>query len=378
VASLRIRQRRDGSTYTAVLYMLNGKQTSSSFNDHAEAVGFQELANKTSPAKALEVWAVTTPAADSFTVASWCTHHVDHLTGVNEATRTRYRRYIANDIAPSKIGPLPLAALTNADAAQWLNSLTGSAKTAANKHGFLAGALNAAVRARRISANPCDGNRLRRDEPAEMVFLTHEEFGILLSSVTEPWQPLVEFLVASGCRWGEASALRPGDINLAVGTVDIRRAWRYVQGEGYQLGAPKTRRSVRSINVARSVLAKLDLTGEWVFTNSGRGRRGDDGPVRIHNFSPNVWVPALDRAKEKGLTKRPRIHDLRHSNASWLIQAGVPLTVIQRHLGHESIQTTSDCYGHLDRESSRVVADVVGVALTANRSAQRQNGAADA
>ena len=54
------------------------------------------------------------------------------------------------------------------------NSLTGSAKTAANKHGFLAGALNAAVRARHISANPCDGNRLRRDEPDEMVFLAQQ------------------------------------------------------------------------------------------------------------------------------------------------------------------------------------------------------------
>jgi hypothetical protein len=45
MASLRIRQRSDGSTYTAVLYLPNGKQTSSSFNDHAEAVRFQKLAN---------------------------------------------------------------------------------------------------------------------------------------------------------------------------------------------------------------------------------------------------------------------------------------------------------------------------------------------
>jgi integrase len=377
VASLRIRQRRDGSTYTAVLYVLNGKQSSSSFNDHAEGVRFQELANKTSPAKALEVWATQTPGADSFTVASWCSHHVDHLTGVNEATRTRYRRYIANDIAPSEIGPLPLAALTNADAAHWLNRLTGSAKTAANKHGFLAGALNAAVRAGHTSANPCDGNRLRRDEPAEMVFLTHEEFRLLQTCVGEYWQPLVEFLVASGARFGEVTALKPGDINLAENTVDIRRAWRYVVGEGFQLGPPKTKRSVRTIDVAATALAKLDLTGEWVFTNSGRSTNGGpDDPVRGPNFYSNVWVPALARAKEAGLTKKPRVHDLRHTNASWLIQAGVPLTVIQRHLGHESIQTTSDRYGHLDRRSSRVVADVVGMALKANRPAPRRTGAA--
>lgn len=378
MASIRVRQRSDGSTYTAVLYVLNGKQSSSSFNDHAEALRFQELVNRTSPAKALEVWATQAPAADAFTVASWCTHHVDHLTGLNDETRNKYRRYIANDIAPSKIGPLPLTALTNADVAQWLNRLTGSAKTAANKHGFLAGALNAAVRARHIAANPCDGNRLRRDEPAEMVFLTHEEFAILHAAVTEPWQPLVEFLVASGCRWGEAAALRPSDINLSEGTVDIRRAWRYVSGEGYQLGPPKTRRSIRTIDVAPATLTKLDLSGDWVFTNSGRGRRGDTGPVRAHNFNPNVWRPALIRAKESGLTKKPRVHDLRHTNASWLIQAGVPLPVIQRHLGHESIQTTVDRYGHLDRRTSRVVANVVGEALKPKNADSKKKNAASA
>lgn len=363
MASLRVRQRKDGSSYTAVLYALDGKQSSSSFNDHAEAVAFQQLANRVGPVTALEVWRARQPTDDGHTVASWCAYHIDHLTGVNPATRTKYRSYVANDIAPSRIGPLPLSALTNHDVAAWLNSLPGSAKTAANKHGFMAGALNAAVRAKRLLANPCDGNRMRRDAPSEMVFLTDEEFALLHSCVSEHWQPLVEFLVASGARFGEATALKPGDINLAAGTVDIRRAWRYVVGEGFQLGPPKTRRSIRTIDVAAVTLAKLDLSGEWVFTNSGKGQRGDDGPVRGPNFHTNVWVPALDRAKNKGLTKRPRPHDLRHSNASWLIQAGVPLTVIQRHLGHESIQTTSDRYGHLDRRSSRVVADVVGNAL---------------
>jgi len=351
-----------------VLYTLNGKQSSSSFNNHQEAVNFQQLANRVGPAKAIEVWRTRQPTDGGHTVASWCSYHIDHLTGVNQATRTKYRAYVINDIAPSRIGPLPLTALTNHDVAAWLNNLQGSAKTASNKHGFLSGGLNAAVRAGLIQANPCEGNRLPRDEATEMVFLTHEEFALLHSCVGEHWQPMVEFLVASGCRWGEASSLKPGDINLAEGTVNIRRAWRYVAGEGYQLGPPKTRRSTRTIDVAATTLAKLDLTGEWVFTNSGRGGHGDDGPVRTYNFNSNVWVPALVRAKEAGLTKKPRVHDLRHTNASWLIQAGVPLPVIQRHLGHESILTTVDRYGHLDRRSSRVVADVVGKALTPERS----------
>jgi integrase len=376
MASLRVRQRKDGSSYTAVLYSLDGKQTSSSFNDHAEAVAFRQLANRVGPAKAIEVWRTKQPADDGHNVASWCAYHIDHLTGVNAATRTKYRRYLANDIAPSRIGPLPLSAITNHDVAAWLNSLTGSAKTAANKHGFLAGALNAAIRAKHISANPCDGNRLRRDAPSEMAFLTHEEFALLHSCVSEYWQPMVEFLVATGARFGEATALRARDIDLAEGTVRIQRAWRYVVGDGFQLGPPKTKRSIRTIDVDPSVLGNLDLTGAWVFTNSGRGGHGGpDDPVRGPNFHTNVWVPTLARAKEAGLTKKPRVHDLRHTNASWLIQAGVPLTVIQRHLGHESIQTTSDRYGHLDRRSSRVVADVVGKALNSKKAKSKQKSA---
>ena len=233
-----------------MLYTLHDKQTSSSFNDHREAIDFQQLVNRVGPAKAIESWRNRQPTDDGHTVASWCSYHIDHLTGVNQATRTKYRRYVANDIAPSRIGPLPLSALTNHDVAAWLNSLPGSAKTAANKHGFLAGALNGAVRAKHLSANPCDGNRMRRDAPSEMVFLTDEEFALLHSCVSEHWQPLVEFLVASGARFGEATALKPGDINLAEGTVNIRRAWRYVVGEGFQLGPPKTKRSVRTIDVA--------------------------------------------------------------------------------------------------------------------------------
>jgi len=214
-----------------------------------------------------------------------------------------------------------------------------------------------------------------RDAPAEMVYLTHEEFALLYSCVSEHWHPLVEFLVASGARFGEATALKPGDINLTEGTVDIRRAWRYVVGEGFQLGPPKTKRSIRTIDVAADTLAKLDLTGEWVFTNSGRSTNGGpDDPVRGPNFYTNVWVPALARAREAGLTKKPRVHDLRHTNASWLIQAGIHLTVVQRHLGHESIQTTSDRYGHLDRASSRVVAHVVSKALGPKRAPEEKSG----
>ncbi|WP_370278941.1 tyrosine-type recombinase/integrase [Pseudarthrobacter sp. NamB4] len=53
------------------------------------------------------------------------------------------------------------------------------------------------------------------------------------------------------------------------------------------------------------------------------------------------------KAQTKGLAKRPRIHDLRHTNASWLLHAGLNIYMLQKHLGHKSITTTLDRYSHL-------------------------------
>jgi integrase len=143
-----------------------------------------------------------------------------------------------------------------------------SGKTVANKHGFLYSALNAGVRAGRITSNPAAGQRLPTSERKDMVCLSREDFVRLLESVTGPRRPLVEFLVASGCRWGEATALRPSDVDREKGTVRITRAWKrtYDRG-GYELGPPKTKRSARTINMPKSVLDKLDYSGEWLFTN---------------------------------------------------------------------------------------------------------------
>lgn len=71
------------------------------------------------------------------------------------------------------------------------------------------------------------------------------------------------------------------------------------------------------------------------------------GQLKNARFSGYYWRPAVERARTLGLEKDPRIHDLRHTHASWLIAAGRPLPSIQRRLGHESITTTVDTYGHL-------------------------------
>jgi integrase len=178
--------------------------------------------------------------------------------------------------------------------------------------------------------------------------LSRDEFDRLLDAVTPHWKPLVKFLVVTGCRWGEATALKPSDIDREAGTVKIRRAWKY-SSAGYTLGPPKTKRSRRTINVG-SLLDELDYSHDWLFVNTiGR-------PVRYHGFKPKVWDKAVTKA---GLDPKPTPHDLRHTCASWLLAAGVPLTTVSRQLGHENVQITADVYTDVDRASFQAAADAM-------------------
>ncbi len=365
--SVRPRTRRDGTVYWQVRFRHDGRESSVSYNDPTEAHRFDQLVQQVGPLKALEVAQIATSADLAMTLGDWLHHHLDHITGVDPATIRRYRSYTERDILPV-IGEVPLKALGPDEIARWITTLVDddgaalSGKTVANKHGYLAGSLNAAVRRGLIPANPCDQTRLPRWDRAETCFLEPDEYQLLRAALPDHWRPLVEFLVTSGARWSEATALRPGDVDRRAGTVRIAKAWKTGAG-GYRLGVPKTKRSVRTINVPPEVLAELDYTGAWLFRNSGRGGHGNENPVRIHSFAPNVWRPAVARARENGLTKAPRIHDLRHTCASWMVLAGVPMNVVQQHLGHESIVTTIGTYTHIDRRTGAEAAAIIGRVL---------------
>ncbi|WP_237112608.1 site-specific integrase [Mycobacteroides abscessus] len=198
-----------------------------------------------------------------------------------------------------------------------------------------------------------------------MVFLTGAEFGLLYAQIPVFWRPMVRFLVSSGTRFSEATALTPADIDMDKGTVRIVKAWKRGATENARMGVPKTAKSVRTINAPADALADLDLSDEYVFRN----RQGN--AVRANTFRNGVWNPAIERATGRSvraggevpaklLVKEPRIHDLRHTCASWMIAKGVPLPVIQDHFGHESITTTVDLYGHLDRSSMQAAAVAIG------------------
>jgi integrase len=210
------------------------------------------------------------------TVAEYIDQHLDALSGVERKTVAEYKRYLTPDIEPV-LGQIPLTALTRADISKWVNKLGddgASGKTCGNKLGFLSGVLNAAVRDGDLPANPAAGIRLPRTVKREMEILTRAEFDILKAAFTDRWHPLLDLLVSSGCRFSEATALKPADVDLAKGTIRISTAWKRVpDGDRYERGQPKTRRSTRTINIPDSVLNNLDINREWGTARQGVAQR---------------------------------------------------------------------------------------------------------
>lgn len=377
---------RGGETRYQVRFRLEGKQTSRTFTTNRTAAMFAKMLDTLGPAEAAKVFDEqlgSTPG--TLTLAEWATQHVDSLSGVQPDTVKRYRAYVANDLGV--LGHLPVTAITPEAVRRWVNALAAagaSGKTIKNKHGFLSAVLEHAVRARVISSNPCKGTRLPRTVTEPMVFLTHDEYARFLGYVVPHWQPLVTTLFSTGLRWAEATALRVADVDLEQATVSVTRAWK----EGRVIGAPKSQRSRRTVSLAPETVEVLrplvdGRPGDaWLFTNM------QGGPVRHQAFHDNVWQPAVRLANGEPaqaakriarrrdaagniitpatvpLGKRPRIHDARHTCASWLLGAGVPINYVQAHLGHESITTTVDRYGHVMPAARQAIAGAMSLALT--------------
>lgn len=253
----------------------------------------------------------------------------------------------------------------------WVNDLgrRNAPKTIWNKHGFLHAALASAV-PKYLPRNPCDDTRLPQRHDAEMTFLEPEEFAAVRNSMTSRWQPLTDFLVMSGARFGEVTALTVADVDAAKLTCRISKSWKYSGNTRRPvLGPPKTKKGRRTINLPGEALTGLDLTrapGELLFHTQA----GPSTPILRHLYR-QAWVRTLAKTLPDGKGtvadalggKRPRPHDLRHTCASWMIAAGVPLPVISQHLGHESITTTVHVYGHLDRTSGERAAAAIATML---------------
>ena len=222
---------------------------------------------------------------------------------------------------------------------------------------------NGAIEDRHVTVNPAArlGRLLTKTHQGkEVIPLTKEELRLLLATLQEhfpAYYPFFLTLARTGIRLGEALALKWEDVDWHGGFIEIRRNFRK-----RRISTPKShkrRRVDMSNQLADTLTALLEARkGEawqrgwqevpaWVFCSStGTLLNGS-------HLLNRVLRPAYVRA---GL-RLIRIHDLRHTYASLLIQQGESLAYLKEQLGHHSIQMTVDIYGHLVPGSNRQAVD---------------------
>src|SRR5437773_2281105 len=252
-----------------------------------------------------------------------------------ESCRSRSRLHIV-----PFFGQMRLDEITLPHVREFMKALLAkelSPKTVLNAMVVLKEMFKHAVQWGYLDANPAQYAERPRAEDQEMQILTPPEIRRLLDAASEPVRTLLLCAVLTGMRRGELFGLRWEDVDPERHRLFIRRAlWRG------RFVTPKSRRSRRTIDLAptlRAALTKLSsrFQGDLVFCSA------DGKAVDPDNFIHRDWVRVLRRA---GL-RRIRFHDLRHTYASLLIAQGAHPKYIQAQLGHASIQTTLDRYGHL-------------------------------
>jgi integrase len=330
--------------------------------------------------------------------ARWLTARNDEIT-----TAARDASIMRNHVV-ARWGTTPLAKIDHLAVQQWVTELGTrlSPATVAECYRLTSVVLRTAVRDRLIGHNPCEGVRLtrrRRKDTDDQVITQHELVTQLLPAVPDRYRALVGLAGGTGLRWGECAGLRWDALDLAARTVRVVRVAVEVSGHVTEKPYPKSRAGRRIVPLPEFVVTLLTEhklryppgADGLVFTS----RSG--AAVRRTTFRAKVWRPSLVRAGLLGkiievgehkfmahwqdresrewskefparreaiehIVKHahggPRFHDLRHSYATWLVSAGVPINDVSAVMGHEQTSTTLDRYTHPSQDRDQRVRSV--------------------
>lgn len=293
---------------------------------------------------------------------------------VSPNTLRNYRHRCA--VLTRRAGRVPLRELTPLRAQQLVRGLAAdyAPATVAGIHAALTAALGRAVDWGLLERNPAARVVLpapsRRREP--VAWSPAEATRFLALADREPDAALWRLLLDTGCRVGEAVALRWADLDLDAATVAIRRtATRDADGRRLIGSTTKTPASRRTLGIAPATVAalrahraeqrarRLRLRPVWQESDAVFDR-GDGQPVSTNAVYKRC--AALSRAA--GVPPASP-HDLRHTVTTLLLLAGVPLPVVQRRLGHATIRLTADVYAHVSRQADHDAAAAIGAILGA-------------
>jgi integrase len=284
-----------------------------------------------------------------------------------ESTYVGYEIAFRLYLAPA-FGEKDISKITREEVKQLSYRLQGAGKSRSTIKGTIAPLcemFNHAVEDGHVTANPAlrilRRTRSEHGERREKVaFLSHEELARVLTACERDFPehyPFVLTLARTGMRIGEAAGLQWADLDLHQRLAEVRRT--VSKGRVTTPKSGKARRVDLSAQLAETLRVLLverkketlrrgrKEVPPWVFVNEA------GNSIDTDNFRARIWPKLFAKAG----VRQVRIHDLRHSYASFLIAQGESLAYIRDQMGHHSIRVTVDTYGHLVPSGNKAAVD---------------------
>lgn len=295
-------------------------------------------------------------------------YFADMKNRLRSSTITRKRNIFDTKLIPF-FGKMPLAEIQPTDIRKWQNSVTShrlkngesyQATTLKSLQNELTAIFNYAVKYYNLRENPCHkAGSIGKKSADEMQFWTKTEFEQFIEVVKDKPMSYAIFMTLyyTGMREGELLALTPKDIDFTAQTIRINKSYQRLNKEDV-ITAPKTPKSNRVVTIPNLLCECLKdyMTHIYELSDSDR----------LFNVTKHYLTKEMIRGCDKSGVKKIRIHDIRHSHASLLVEMGFTPLLIAERLGHEKIQTTLDTYSHLYPNKQSEVANRLDELATKN------------
>ncbi|MCL2249134.1 MAG: site-specific integrase [Oscillospiraceae bacterium] len=248
-----------------------------------------------------------------------------------------------------------------------------SEKSIRHHHDVVRTVLSFAVKRNLITTNPAQRVDFEKMPEYEASYYDETDITTLCEALrSEPimYRTLIYLAIDSGMRTGEITGLLWSDIDFETGYVTVTKQRQYVNGYGIIIKEPKTKSGKRILTLSATVTSMLKeyyeeqkrnlekIDAQWsesleVFTHA-------DG-VPIYPGRPHQWFTGfLKRHNLKKIT----FHQLRHTNASLMIAAGVDMVTLANRLGHADSNITQSTYAHIIRSKEKQAANVMDMFYT--------------
>lgn len=293
------------------------------------------------------------------TVGQWFDTWLETYAKNNTKPRT-YDRYCSLLDCAEPIRTIKLTNLVPAHLQKLYNDLSKvyAGNTMKHIHFCISGALKQAVINNLIHINPCINVKTPSARRKEIVlFAANEVQAMLIAAENYPCEPIIMLAYTTGMRLSEILALRWEDVDLRKPTDRIRPTLTVNQtvhrsfSAGLYFSDCKNNSSHRKITLPIETVKALNKyklktgrTEGLIFLNSNNG-----------SYDSTSYSRIFKKIEEEANINDKGFHSFRHTHASELLAAGIPIQEVSRRLGHAKISTTLDIYSHcIPTEDERI------------------------